>query len=76
MIHGPCGRGINSPGTGEDGVCSKLFHKAFLDDTRSWPAGPIQRRKTAQTYFNYNDVALDSSHQCKQTTITHRIRSS
>ncbi|OWZ14664.1 hypothetical protein PHMEG_00011824 [Phytophthora megakarya] len=34
MIHRPGGRGIISPGTGEDGVCSKRFRNDFSDETR------------------------------------------
>ncbi|OWZ07683.1 LOW QUALITY PROTEIN: Helitron helicase [Phytophthora megakarya] len=34
MIHGSCRRGINSPCTGEDGVCFTRFPKGFLDGTR------------------------------------------
>ncbi|OWZ23034.1 LOW QUALITY PROTEIN: Helitron helicase [Phytophthora megakarya] len=73
MTHGPCGRGINRTSTKNDGLCSKRFHMAFLDETRSWAAGPMQRRKSAHTYFNYNGAATDTSRQREQTTMTQRI---
>ncbi|KAE9050433.1 hypothetical protein PR001_g2397 [Phytophthora rubi] len=46
MIHGPCGKGINSSCVGEDGKCSKRFPKAFVDQTRVDGDGyPVYRRR-------------------------------
>ncbi|OWY98103.1 LOW QUALITY PROTEIN: Helitron helicase [Phytophthora megakarya] len=61
MIHGPCGRGIKSPCTGEDGVCSKRFPKAFSDETR--------RRRRPGPLDPYNEEGL---HRPTSTRIVSR----
>ncbi|OWZ12233.1 Helitron helicase [Phytophthora megakarya] len=58
MIHGPCGRGIKSPCTGEDGVhvCSKRFPKAFFYETRVDSDGyPLYRRRRPGPLDPYNE---------------------